>query len=56
MLKNPFVHWIEWENDPDDFKMPYTSYGNTDLEIMQDKYNKLTNRSKNPLIVRFKQN
>lgn len=54
MLKNPFERLIEWENDPDDFKMLYTLYGSIDLEIMQDKYNRLTNKSRNPLVVRFK--
>jgi hypothetical protein len=53
MLKNPFVRYFEIINDPDDFKMPYQIYGKIDLEVMIDKYNRLTNKPKSYLQVRF---
>jgi hypothetical protein len=53
MLKNPFVRYFEIVNDPDDFKMPYTIYGQVDLEVMTDKYNQLNNKCKSILHVRF---
>lgn len=40
-------------NDLEDFKMPYRIVGKTDLEIMQDKYQRLHNNSYG-LIVRFR--
>jgi hypothetical protein len=55
MLKNPFELIFEVVNDPEDFKIPYKIYGQVDLEIMTDKYNRLTNSSKHPLIQRYKQ-
>lgn len=39
-------------NDMDDFKMPYRLYGKTDLEVMLDKYQRLSNKSYG-LTVRF---
>ena len=53
MLSNPFDFNIKFENNMDDFKMPYGLYGETDLEIMTMKYKKLTNNS-HGLIVRLK--
>jgi hypothetical protein len=53
MLKNPFERILEIANDPDDFKMLYKIYGKLDLQIMTDKYNRLTNKSKHPLIQRY---
>lgn len=53
MLNNPFAFNIEFENDMDDFKMPYKMYGKTDLEVMTMKYKKLSNNS-HGLIVRLK--
>lgn len=53
MLSNPFDFNIKFENNMDDFKMPYGLYGKTDLEIMMMKYKKLTNNS-HGLIVRLK--
>jgi hypothetical protein len=53
MLKNPFALIFELSNDPDDFKMPYTIYGKNDFEIMTDKYNRLNNKPKSILDVRF---
>lgn len=55
MLKNPFERILEVTNDPDDFKVPYKIYGRTDLEVMLDKYNRLTNNAKHPLVQRYKQ-
>lgn len=40
-------------NDIEDFKIPYKIYGKIDLEIMLDKYNRLTNKPKSYLHVRF---
>jgi hypothetical protein len=53
MLKNPFALIFEIVNDPNDFKMPYTIYGKNDFEIMTDKYNRLNNKPKSILDVRF---
>ncbi len=53
MLKNPFERIFEVVNDSDDFKMPYQVYGKVDLEIVTDKYNRLTNKPKSYLQVRF---
>jgi hypothetical protein len=53
MLKNPFVRYFKVTNDLEDFKMPYQIYGKNDLEIMLDKYNRLTNKPKTYLHVRF---
>lgn len=38
--------YVTFENDIDDFKMPYKHYGKTDLEIMIKKYNSLSNEPK----------
>ena len=53
MLKNPFIRYFEVINDPDDFKMLYKIYGKNDLEMMIDKYNRLNNKPKSILHVRF---
>lgn len=53
MIDNPFASNIQFENDMDDFKMPYRLYGKTDLEIMTMRYKKLSNNT-NGLIVRLK--
>ena len=37
---------IEYENDMDDFRMPYRDYSLTDLELMIIKYKRLNNLSK----------
>ena len=53
MLKNPFVRYFEVVNDTQDFKMPYQLYGNVDLELMQTRYNNLSNKPKSYLHVRL---
>lgn len=45
MFSNYIPQPKEIVNDLDDFKMPYRLYGRTDLEIMIDKYQKLSNQS-----------
>jgi len=55
MLKNPFERILEVVNDAEDFNMPYKVYGNIDLELMMDKYNRLSNTSKHPLVRRYRQ-
>lgn len=52
MQKNPFKPELFYENDLDDFKMPYKIYGKTDMEIMKDKYMKLR-KSSHGYIVRL---
>jgi len=32
---------MEYENDMEDFKLPYKLQSKTDLEVMKDKYKKL---------------
>jgi hypothetical protein len=51
-MKNPFARYFEVINDPDDFKMLYKIYGQVDLELMLDNYNRLTNKPKSYLQVR----
>lgn len=53
MIANPFAPNIEFENDMDDFKMPYRMYGKTDLEIMTMRYKKLSNNT-HGLVVRLR--
>lgn len=53
MSINPFNPRIIYENDMDDFKMPYRLYGQTDLEVMTAIYQRLHNRSTGET-VRFK--
>lgn len=53
MLKNPFKYLFEVTNDPEDFKIPYKIYGKVDLEVMANRYNRLTNKPKHNLCVRF---
>lgn len=56
-LKNPFLgfHQYIYENDIDDFKMPYNLYGKTDFENMKDRYMFLSNKPKDYRHVRFSQ-
>lgn len=42
---NPSKTDVSFENDPDDFQIPYRLYGNTDLEVMAYKYNRLRKTS-----------
>lgn len=49
---NPFTDDQSFENDPQDFAMPYRLYGQTDAEVMFDRYQKLT-KSSYGLIVRL---
>lgn len=35
----------EYQNDPEDFQMPYRLYGKTDLEVMAQKYDRLRKAS-----------
>ncbi len=53
MITNPFAPNIQYENDMDDFKMPYRMYGKTDLEIMIMRYKRLSN-STHGLVMRLK--
>lgn len=41
MNYNPFDSKIVYQNDPDDFKLPYRLQSRTDTEVMMDKYNRL---------------
>lgn len=34
-----------YENDPEDFQIPYSLYGKTDLEVMSYKYDRLRKTS-----------
>lgn len=54
MLKNPFVRYFQVTNDLDDFRMPYKIYGKIDLEIVVDKYQRLTNKPKSYLQIRIR--
>jgi len=36
---------LAFENDPEDFQMPYRLYGKTDLEVMASKYDRLRKTS-----------
>jgi hypothetical protein len=53
-MKNPFERIFVVTNDPDDFNLPYKIYGKVDLEVTTDKYNRLTNKPKTYLQVRFR--
>lgn len=35
----------DYENDPEDFQMPYRLYGKTDREVMAHKYGRLRKTS-----------
>jgi hypothetical protein len=52
-MMNPFERLIEVKNDINDFKMPYSVYGNFGKEVMIDKYMKLTNKPTSYLEVRY---
>jgi hypothetical protein len=52
---NFFERILEVVNDPEGFQVPYKIYGQIDLEVLTEKYNRLTNNSKHPLVQRYKQ-
>lgn len=41
MSHNPFDPKVTYENDMEDFKLPYRLQSKTDLEVMTDKYSRL---------------
>jgi hypothetical protein len=43
----------EYENSIDDFKMPYTIFGEVDRQVMLARYMKLSNLPRNLLAVRL---
>ena len=45
MLHNPFDSSLVFENDPEDFKLPYQLQSRCDVEVMQVRYNKLRKAS-----------
>lgn len=42
---NPLKTDISFENDPDDFQIPYRLCGSTDKDVMTNKYNRLRKTS-----------
>lgn len=46
---------FQFENDLEDFKVPYKIYGTTDYENLKHKYLDLSNYPKNLLTVRYRQ-
>lgn len=42
MNYNPFDDSVRYENNLEDFKLPYTLQSKTDLEVMQRRYQELT--------------
>ncbi len=40
-MTNPFSSDLVYENDPDDFKLPYRLQSRTDIEVMTEKYSRL---------------
>jgi hypothetical protein len=52
---NPYARIIEYRNDENDFRMPYQIYGESDKQIMLEKYMKLTNKPKSYLEKRYLQ-
>lgn len=42
---NPLRRKVEYENDLDDFQLPYRLQSRTDLEVMTNKYNRLRKSS-----------
>lgn len=45
MKFDPLKTDMTFDNDPEDFQMPYRLHGNTDLEVMTNKYNRLRKTS-----------
>lgn len=41
MAFNPFGSRVIYENDPDDFRLPYRLQSRTDIEVMTEKYSRL---------------
>lgn len=56
-LKNPYLGFDKYvyENDLEDFAMPYKIYGNIDKENMINRYQYLSNKPKDYRHVRFSQ-
>lgn len=42
MNYNPFDDTVRYENNLEDFKLPYTLQSKTDIEVMQRRYQQLT--------------
>lgn len=45
MEANPFQSGVIYENDPEDFIIPYKLYGKIDEEVLKAKYTKLRKAS-----------
>lgn len=59
MTVSPFYYpvinrFISEQNDLDDFRMPYQIYSKFDKELMQSRYNSLTNEPKHYFHVRLR--
>lgn len=56
-IKNPYLGFDKyiWENDINDFYMPYSIYGEYDKKVMLDRYKYLSNKPKDYRHVRFAQ-
>ncbi|KST64080.1 hypothetical protein BC008_41490 [Mastigocoleus testarum BC008] len=54
LMRNPYKELPIFENDINDFSMPYKLHGKIDRETMLAKYQALTNAPKNILFVRLK--
>lgn len=52
MLHNPFDSTNQYENDLEDFKLPYKLQSKTDIEVMQRRYQELV-KSTHKYIVRL---
>ncbi len=53
IFANPFARFdYTVRIDPEGFHMPYEIYSDTDLEVMQWKYHRLSNKPKTLLSVR----
>lgn len=54
-LYNPYLDFDKYvyQNDMQDFQMPYKNAGKFDIEIMKEKYKNLSNEPKNYLHVRL---
>ena len=55
MRINPFARLIEYENNMEDFKMPYQHFGSNDLQLMEEKYKRLSNKPTHYLETRYQQ-
>jgi len=53
-INNPYLSFDRyiWENDIEDFEMPYSIFGEYDKKVMLEKYKYLDNRPSNYLHVR----